>query len=160
MRIYLPPNYYDSSDTRFPVIYFLHGYGGNNHNWTITYRFEKDSAIPLDRIPKKILDKIELDKITMYEKIDELIEKGEFKPFILVQPDASLHVHNINNTKNLQGTPATKGSFYVNSPFTGNYMDYIARDVIEHIDLSYRIIPEKPYRAIVGGSMGGAGALR
>ncbi|MFX0047117.1 MAG: alpha/beta hydrolase [Candidatus Hermodarchaeota archaeon] len=160
LRIYLPPDYYDSDDTKYPVLYFLHGYGGNNHNWTITSSLEKDKVLPLDRVPKSILEKIDLDKIITYEKIDELILNEDLKPFILVQPDASLHLPNINNTKNLNGKIATKGSYYVNSPFSGNYRDYIARDVIEYIDSSYRTIPDNQHRALIGGSMGGAGTLR
>jgi enterochelin esterase-like enzyme len=160
LRIYLPPNYYDSEDTRYPVLYFLHGYGGDNHSWTITSSNEKDRALPLDRIPKKILDHIDIDRLITYEKLDELIESGELKPFILVQPDASLHVININNTKNLRGEPAMKGSFYINSPSSGNYKDYIALDVLEYIDSTYRTIPDTQHRAILGGSMGGAGTLR
>ena len=27
-RIFLPPDYYDSSEKRYPVIYYFHGYGG------------------------------------------------------------------------------------------------------------------------------------
>jgi len=160
LRIYLPPNYFDSRDPRYPVLYYLHGYGGNNHNWTITSRNENERVIPVDRIPKKILDKIDLDKLITYEKLDELIKRRELNPFILVQPDASLHIPNINNMKNLRGEPATKGSFYINSPFSGNYKDFIARDVLEYIDTSYRTIPDNKHRAILGGSMGGAGALR
>jgi enterochelin esterase-like enzyme len=160
LRIYLPPNYFDSSDTKYPVLYFLHGYGGNNHNWTITASNEKDRVLPLDRIPKKILDHIDLDRLITYEKLDGLIESRELKPFILVQPDASLHVLNINNTKNLRDEPAMKGSFYINSPFSGNYKDYITVDVLEYIDSYYRTIPDNKHRAVLGGSMGGAGALR
>jgi S-formylglutathione hydrolase FrmB len=160
LRIYLPPSYYDSETTRYPVLYYLHGYGGNNHNWTITSNDDSERVLPLDRIPKRILDKVDLDKLVTYEKIDNLIEKGELKPFILVQPDASLHLPNINNTKNLQGKPATKGSFYINSPSSGKYKDYIAQDVMNYIDSYYRTIPDKEHRALLGGSMGGAGVLR
>jgi len=49
---------------------------------------------------------------------------------------------------------------YLNSPFVGNYMDYITLDVIEHVDSNYRTIPESNYRLLVGASMGGAGTLR
>ena len=142
LRIYLPPNYFDSEDIRYPVIYFLHGYGGNNHNWSITSNFESESVLPLDRIPKKLLDKVDSDKITTYEKLDELITGGKLKPFILTQPDASLHIPNINRTNNLRGVPATKGSYYINSPFSGNYVDYVAKDVLEHLDSSFRTIPD------------------
>jgi S-formylglutathione hydrolase FrmB len=160
LRIYLPPDYYDSEGTRFPVLYYLHGYGGNNHNWTITSKDESERVLPLDRIPKRLLDKIDVNKLVTYEMIDNLIERREIKPFILVQPDASLHLPNINNTKNLQGKPATKGSFYINSISSGNYKDYIAQDVLNYTDSHYRTIADKQHRALLGGSMGGAGVLR
>jgi S-formylglutathione hydrolase FrmB len=160
LRIYLPPDYYDSESKRYPVLYYLHGYGGNNHNWTITSKNESESVLPLDRIPKMLLDKIDVNKLVTYEIIDNLIERKEIKPFILVQPDASLHLPNINNTKNLQGKPATKGSFYINSSSSGNYKDYIAQDVLNYMDSYYRTIADKEHRALLGGSMGGAGVLR
>lgn len=160
LRIYLPPDYFDSESTRYPVLYYLHGYGGNNHNWTITSKDEDESVLPLNRIPKKLLDQIDVEKLTTYERLDQLIESGELKPFILVQPDGSLHLPNINNTKNLRGEPGTKGSFYVNSPFSGNYNDFIAIDVLQHVDSFYRTIADKQHRVILGGSMGGAGTLR
>ena len=139
LRIYLPPGYYDNEEKRYPVIYFLHGYGGNNHNWTITSSSEKDKAFPIEIIPKKFLKRIDIDKIINYEKIDSAINKGKLQPFILVQPDGSLHLPQIGGIKNLRGLPATKGSYYINSPFTGNYMDYIIKDVIDYIDSNYRI---------------------
>lgn len=38
LRIYLPPSY-DSSETRYPVLYLLHGYGGSPSSWSNgTYR--------------------------------------------------------------------------------------------------------------------------
>ncbi|MFW9943309.1 MAG: alpha/beta hydrolase [Candidatus Thorarchaeota archaeon] len=160
LRIYLPPDYFDSINKHYPVIYYLHGYGGNNHNWTITSIHENESVLPLDRIPKKFLDRVDLDKIVNYEKLDELISNGEIKPFIFVQPDASLHIPNKFHTNNLRGEPATKGSYYVNSTFSGNYMDYIVNDVIEHVDSFFRTIPDKNHRVLMGGSMGGAGTLR
>jgi pimeloyl-ACP methyl ester carboxylesterase len=160
LRIYLPPNYFDLGGKRYPVIYYLHGYGGNNHNWTITSKFESERVLPLDRIPKKLLDRVDLDKIVTYEKLDDLITSKDLNPFILAQPDASLHILNINRTNNLRGEPATKGSYYVNSPFSGNYLDYIAKDVVEYLDSHYRTIPDNQHRALMGGSMGGAGTLR
>ena len=50
LRIYLPPGYYDSEITRYPVLYYLHGYGGNNHNWTITSKDESESVLPLNQL--------------------------------------------------------------------------------------------------------------
>ena len=58
-RIYLPPDYF-SSDRRYPVLYMLHGAGGNYTEWS-------DSFLP--------------------ERADELIRVGEIQPLIIVMPD-------------------------------------------------------------------------
>ena len=159
IRIYLPPGYYENKEKRYPVIYFLHGYAGNNESWTVTALHDKDRGIPLDIIPKRILKEVDLDRMPTYEILDDLIINGELAPFILVQPDGSLHKPHKDGLKGLKGTPVTKGSFYVNSPYIGNYMDYIIKDVINYIDENYRTIPDKQHRVLMGGSMGGFGAL-
>ncbi len=160
LRVYLPPGYHEKPDERYPVIYFLHGYGSDNKNWTITSRREIDQApLPFDAIPKRMAREFNLDKVPVYESIDELITKGEIDPFILVQPDGCLHVPQLGNVKNLTGSPRMKGSFYVNSPHSGNYADYIARDVVSYVDRTYRTIADPGHRAITGASMGGYGAV-
>ena len=159
LKIFLPPGYFESEDKRYPSIYFIHGYGGNNRGWTVTGRNSKDKTIPWELIPKKILKRVDMERITTFETLDELIENEDLEPFIFVQPDASLHVPNIHGRKNLRGQLATKGSYYINSPHSGNYMDYIIQDVISYIDSNYRTIPDKQHRALMGGSMGGFGTL-
>jgi pimeloyl-ACP methyl ester carboxylesterase len=159
MSIYLPPDYYENESKRYPVIYFLHGYSGNNRGWTITSETSKEQAIPLDLIPKKILKRIDLDRILYFEKLDELILNGHLRSFILVQPDGSLHVPSVDNRKDFRGNLVTKGSFYANSPHTGNYRDYIVKDVLGHVDKNFRTIPDRDHRTLMGGSMGGYGTL-
>lgn len=159
LKIYLPPGYYESEDKRYPSMYYIHGYGGNNRGWTVTGRNSKDKTIPWELIPKKILKRVDMERITTFETLDELIENGDLEPFIFVQPDASLHVPNIHGRKDFRGELTTKGSFYINSPYSGNYMDYIIQDVINYIDSNYRTIPDKQHRALMGGSMGGFGTL-
>ncbi|MFW9940544.1 MAG: alpha/beta hydrolase [Candidatus Thorarchaeota archaeon] len=159
LHIYLPPDYYENEDTKFPVIFYLHGYGGNNKTWTVTSEMSSDKTIDWKGIPQNILDQIDIDKLATFEKIDDLIRNGNIKSFIFVQPDGSLHVPNIFNRKDLRGNITPKGSFYVNSPYSGNYMDYIVNDVIEYIDSNYRTLNKKEHRALMGGSMGGYGTL-
>ncbi len=159
LHIYLPPGYYEEEEKKYPVIYFLHGYSGNNHGWTITYKNSKYRSIPWDIIPKKILKEIDIDRLTTFGKLDNQITSGDLKPFILVQPDASLHEPNIDGRRGLTGEVMTKGSFYVNSPYTGDYMDYIVEDVVKYIDYKYRTISESKNRALMGGSMGGYGTI-
>lgn len=51
------------------------------------------------------------------------------------------------------------GSFYTNSPVTGNWEDFTVRDLVNHVDRSYRTLPEASSRGIAGHSMGGYGAI-
>ncbi len=73
------------------------------------------------------------------------IEAGRIGPMILVLPDARTKLG---------------GSWYVNSVTGGAWEDFVARDVVAHVDATYRTIPERGSRAIGGQSMGGYGALR
>jgi len=53
-----------------------------------------------------------------------------------------------------------RGSFYTNSSATGNWADYIAKDLVEYIDSYYRTLPHRGSRAVIGHSMGGYGAVK
>lgn len=59
----------------------------------------------------------------------------------------------------VSGTNQLGGSFFVNSPVTGNWEDFIVQDVVGYIDSHYRTIPETASRGLAGHSMGGFGAL-
>ncbi len=52
------------------------------------------------------------------------------------------------------------GSFYVNSPVTGNWEDLIVTDIVGYVDTHYRTLAQSASRGIAGYSMGGYGALR
>jgi hypothetical protein len=65
------------------------------------------------------------------------------KEMIVVLPDSKT-MHN--------------GSMYSSSVTTGDFENYIARDVVAYMDAHYRTIPERRSRGLVGHSMGGYGA--
>lgn len=67
------------------------------------------------------------------------------KEMIVVLPDSKT-VHN--------------GSMYSTSATTGDFENFIARDVVAYIDAHYRTIPGRNSRGLVGHSMGGYGASR
>ena len=52
------------------------------------------------------------------------------------------------------------GSMYSSSVTTGDFENYVARDVVAYIDAHYRTIPKRTSRGLVGHSMGGYGASR
>jgi enterochelin esterase-like enzyme len=77
--------------------------------------------------------------------MDSLIAARRTRPMIVVIPSA----------KNAHG-----GAFYTNSPIAGNWEDFVARDLVAHVDRRYRTLPRAAARGIEGHSMGGYGALR
>jgi len=53
-----------------------------------------------------------------------------------------------------------QGSMYSTSLATGDWEDFIARDLVEYVDSHYRTIPNRLGRGLAGHSMGGYGTLR
>ncbi len=67
------------------------------------------------------------------------------KEMIVVLPDSKT-LHN--------------GSMYSSSVTTGDFEQFISRDLVAYIDAHYRTIPNRLSRGLVGHSMGGYGATR
>jgi enterochelin esterase family protein len=49
-------------------------------------------------------------------------------------------------------------SFFVNAP-GGRYEDLVTRDLVAHVEATFRVVPGRAGRALLGVSMGGYGAL-
>jgi S-formylglutathione hydrolase FrmB len=82
----------------------------------------------------------------MLPVIDSLVRKGIINPMIVVIADNSCEPFN--------------GSQYVNSILWGNYEDFMTIDLIAWVDSSFRTIPERNGRALMGQSMGAYGSFR
>jgi hypothetical protein len=76
---------------------------------------------------------------------DKAIASGVIGKFILVSVDMTTPL----------GT-----SWYVNSPVTGNWEDFMVQELVPYIDANFRTLPNRDSRAITGIFMGGYGALR
>ncbi len=111
--VYLPSGYEDAGARRYPVIYWLHGGGGN----------QREGA-------------------WMVQQIDNRIRKGDLPPFIVILAQGLRDVRYINSK---DGTRPVE--------------DVIIKDLIPHIDATYRTIASREGRAVEGFSMGGYGAL-
>ncbi|MDC7123997.1 MAG: alpha/beta hydrolase-fold protein [Spirochaetales bacterium] len=59
----------------------------------------------------------------------------------------------------VDGNNISGGSFYVNSPVSGNWEDYLSQELVSLIDNNFRSKPGSQYRGLSGYSMGGFGAL-
>jgi len=51
-------------------------------------------------------------------------------------------------------------SWYVNSPVTGNWEDFMVQELVPYIDANFRTIPTRDSRGIAGIFFGGYGAIR
>jgi S-formylglutathione hydrolase FrmB len=55
---------------------------------------------------------------------------------------------------------AFQGSFYSSSVTTGDWEQFVARDLVEYVDSHYRTLATRDSRGLTGHSMGGYGTLR
>ena len=76
--------------------------------------------------------------------MDGMIADGKIREMIVVVPN---------------GANAYGGGFYTNSTVTGNWEDYVYRDLVSYIDANYRTLARPESRGIAGHSMGGYGAV-
>lgn len=131
MTIYTPPHY-NSSNDKYPVLYLLHGSGGDENAWN------------------------ELGNIARI--MDNLIAEGKAKPAIVVMPNgnASKQAAPAETYENLNYKPVMTHMLpgYKN----GSYEDSFS-EIISHIDATYRTIADKQHRAVAGLSMGGFHSL-
>lgn len=76
---------------------------------------------------------------------DSIFTSGSAKEMIIVTPN---------------GYNKFQGSMYSNSATTGNWEDYIAKELVAYIDSHYRTIARAGSRGLAGHSMGGYGTMR
>ncbi len=117
--VYLPPSYATTTNRRYPVVYFLHGYAAHAETYW--------------------------NSLSVPAAADTAIADGSSHEMILVLPDAFT---------------IYDGSMFSNSPTTGDWESYIAKDLISYIDNHYRTIADRDGRGLAGHSMGGYGTMR
>jgi S-formylglutathione hydrolase len=139
LTIYLPPSYEASSDKRYPVLYLLHGFTGTNRTWLIDPDSVENNPVvdPRDGA-------YQYAGFLKRERLDSLIAAGTVPELIIVAPN---------------GRNAYKHSFYINSPVTGRWEDYVVEDVVGYVDANFRTLPRASSRGIAGHSGGANGAL-
>lgn len=72
------------------------------------------------------------------------MQQGDANEFIIVEVDGLSEIGN---------------NFYANSPVAGNAEDAVTRDVVSHVDETYRTIADASSRGLSGFSMGGSGTI-
>ncbi len=124
LTVYTPAGY-ENSKTRYPVLYVLHGIGGDEDAWVTQGRAT--------------------------QILDNLIARGEAKPMIVVftngniSQEAAPLENSTGYTRPTMSLPQTmEGTFETSFP-----------EVVKFIDSHYRTLARKQSRAICGLSMGG-----
>jgi enterochelin esterase-like enzyme len=129
MYIYTPPGYESNVKTKYPVLYLLHGAGGDEDAWTT-----------LGRAP--II-------------LDNLIALGKAKPMIIVMTNGN---PSQMATAGDAPAPVRMEARAAGGPggmASGNFEESVVKDVIPYIESHYRVLKDKDNRALAGLSMGG-----
>jgi len=147
MFVYLPPGYQANGTRKYPVLYLLHGAGGDEDAWMTMGRAN----------------------IIM----DNLIAAAKAVPMIVVMPNGNAtqsvaqgfgdgptpSVQQVTAPAPNPGPAASASSAPrpppPAQPYAGSYPESIVKDIIPFVDKSYRVYTDKNHRAIAGLSMGG-----
>jgi enterochelin esterase-like enzyme len=146
MYVYLPPNYEQSKDKKFPVLYLLHGGGGDEEAWTT------------------------MGRATVI--MDNLIAAGKAVPMLVVMPNGNA-TQSVSQGLGFGPTPSlTQVTAPVPNPapvdpnaprpprppvpYPGSYPESLVKDVIPFVEKTYRVYTDRDHRAIAGLSMGAA----
>lgn len=130
LNIYTPPTY-GKSNAAFPVLYLLHGSGGDENAW------------------------VELGHVARV--MDNLIAEGKITPMIVVMPNGnSAKTAAAGETSDNQSYMPVMSNYLGNK--RGQY-EAAFPEIVNYIDARYATIPDKHHRAIAGLSMGGQHTL-
>jgi enterochelin esterase-like enzyme len=153
MMVYTPPDY-ATSTRRYPVLYLLHGGGGDEDAWLTMGR-------------ANII-------------LDNLIAQGKARPMVVVMPNGNA-TQTVSQGFGFGPTPAPQsvqappppplqtaaaqrggapgGRGGPAQPYAGSYPESLVKDVIPFVQKTLRVLDDKDNRAIAGLSMGGGHTL-
>ncbi len=129
MYVYTPPGYVGGTES-YPVLYLLHGGGGDEDAWSTLGR--------------------------ACQILDNLIAQGRAKPMLVVMPNGNATQA---GTPREIPTPESIASVD-RTQLTGRYETSLVEDIVPFVESTYRVISAKNSRAISGLSMGGGHTLR
>ena len=156
MVVYTPPGY-ETGNEKYPVVYVLHGGGGDEEQW-----------LRMARVP---------------QIFDNLIAAGKAKPMIVVMPNGNANQAASSDAApaaaglrrgapgagamGARGPAGARGAGRARGGAAGGYseesLSVIAEEYVKSvgafIDKNYRVLPGSENRAITGLSMGGGHAF-
>ncbi|MBC2666836.1 hypothetical protein H7F51_15060 [Novosphingobium flavum] len=143
MAVYLPPDYHARPARRYPVLYLLHGGGGDEESWLTQGRAA--------------------------QILDNLIAAGRMAPMIVVMPNGEDGQSRARGSAlgptpsriQAEQAPGSDARFAVEQPqlpepYAGHFPESLVRDIVPFVERTYRTAPGAANRAVAGLSMGGA----
>ena len=127
LTVYTPYGYENNPKKKYPVLYLLHGAGGDEEAWTSMGRAA--------------------------QILDNLIEKGLAEPMIVVMPNGNAN-QQAAGTLNIPAKQMTMQD-YQNPANRDSYVRSLCEEIVPFIEKNFRAIAKPESRAIAGLSMGG-----
>lgn len=133
--VYTPPNYRTGTE-HYPVLYLLHGWGGDENEWTEPGRTA--------------------------QIMDNLLAAHKIVPMIVVMPNGHHDRRAVPDisppaSTALLGPLPPKGYDIASS--VAEIAKSVVDDLVPYVDLNFRTIPKSSSRAVAGLSMGGGQSL-
>ena len=137
LTVYTPYGYENNPKKKYPVLYLLHGAGGDEEAWTSMGRAA--------------------------QILDNLIEKGLAEPMIVVMPNGNANqaaARTLNIPEKPMANRWDREAFERMSEAERNlamngYVMSLCEEIVPFIEKNFRAIPKPASRAIAGLSMGG-----
>ena len=130
MMVYTPVGYSQNSKFKYPVLYLLHGGGGDEEAWTSMGRAA--------------------------QILDNLISSGKCVPMIVVMPNGNAN----QTCAPVFNVPGQESTALDNEISSDLFVTSIIKDIIPFIEANYNVVKNKDGRAISGLSMGGGHTIR
>lgn len=130
MTIYLPAAY-SSGKSSYPVLYLLHGSGGDEDSWTACGR--------------------------AMQILDNLISQGLCRPMIVVMPNGNVTLAAAPGSD--PAHPDVQPDANNVASMFGKFEKSFVKEIVGYVDAHYRTIKNKDGRAIAGLSLGGLHTL-
>jgi enterochelin esterase-like enzyme len=170
MYVYTPPDYF-TGNAKYPVLYLLHGAGGDEDAWVTMGRANviMDNMIAQGKAKPMLI-------VMPNGNANQIVSQGfAYGPTPPRQPVTAPAPPPVQATQGLTagrgpgapatpaapgapavgGTPAKTATGRPPQTYEGSYPQSIVKDIVPFIEKNYRVIADKDSRALAGLSMGG-----
>jgi enterochelin esterase-like enzyme len=155
MMVYTPPGY-ETGSRKYPVLYLLHGGGGDEDAWLTMGRANiiMDNLIAAGKAKPMI---VVMPNGNAAQTVSQGFGFGPTPARQTVQAPAPPPVQAEQAAAGRAGGPGGRGG--APQPYAGSYPESLVKDVVPFVEKRFRVLAAKDDRAIAGLSMGGGHTL-